>query len=129
MYYFLFDYIWYRIARVYYKWDSDGFTASIFLGLSQGIFFGNIIYVATKATNSFDEFYRGSNSEFYKSVELYIIIGFIIINSFVYRKRYWVCRDRWLKEAKGFPYTLKGLLVVGLLAFPLVWFFFLVPHM
>jgi hypothetical protein len=128
MYYFLFDYIWYRIARVYYKWDSDGVTASAFVGLSQGIFLGNTVYAIALKAGSVDSIYRGDYADFVKYLGVGIILWFVVLNYFLYRKRYWVCRDRWLKEPKGLVYYLKGSAVLFFLLLPWVWFFNLLPY-
>lgn len=128
MYYLLFDYIWYRIARVYYKWDSDGMTASAFVGLSQGILLGNTAYAIALKIALVDSIYRGENADLVKYLGVGIILGFVALNYFLYRKRYWVCRDRWQKEAKGLVYYLKGLAVLFFLLLPWIWFFNLLPY-
>jgi hypothetical protein len=128
VYFNLFDYIWYRIAKVYYKWDSDGMTASAFLSLSQGVLLGNIIHFASLRLGFYDFVYHNKNLEFLSNIE--VIIGFVLLflNYRLYQKRYWICRDRWLKEGKGLSYYLKALAVLAFLILPWVWFAMLVPY-
>jgi|GEM_PF-6846753 hypothetical protein len=117
----LFDYIWLRVARFYYKWrDSEGFTATGFLSLSQGILIGDIIQVIVKLTGDSDSFYRSSGMG---KIELVITLALLAFNYFHYRKKYWPLRERWRNESYPF---LKGVLVVLALLFPFVLWYMLV---
>jgi hypothetical protein len=108
-----FDYIWFRIAKVYYKWDSDGVTASGFLSISQGIFIGDLTHIIVKSIGRSHEFYHSPASK----IEVGIMLCLLAINYFNYRKKYWVCRERWRGESLSF---LKGVLVILALIAPLI---------
>lgn len=115
----IFDYIWFRIARLYYKRDSDGITASAFLSLSQGIFVGDLIQIIVRRTGFSDSFYHSPASK----IEVVIIICLFIFNYFNYRKKYRALRERWKEEGYS---LLKGLLVTMVLIMPLVLWYILV---
>jgi hypothetical protein len=108
-----FDYIWFRIAKLYIRRDSDGITASAVLAISQGVFVGDIIHIILKSTGSSKAFYESSFSK----IEIGITLLLLVINYFNYRKKYWTLRERWKDDDKSF---LKGILVILILATPLV---------
>ena len=108
------DYVWYRIALVYYKWDSDGITASGFLAIAEGILLLNIAKEVLGNTLPF-----GGNPESYVG----LVLAIFAFNYFHYKNKYWRLRDRWMKEPKGLTYILKGAGVIAFLAVPWIWFF------
>lgn len=111
------EYFWYRIARVYYKWDSDGITASAFLALTESIFVLDLVGTILKFIDRSGILMGENNS--------YVFVGFNLVlltyNYFRFRERYWRLRDRWIDEPKGLPYFLKGVGVLLLLILPWVW--------
>ena len=121
-----FDYAWYRVAKLYYKWDSDGITASAFLGLSLGILINDLIYLIIYYTDVFDSFYQDISVETYGKIGLVVTLSIVVYNYFRYRKMYWVLRGKWKDEPKGILYALKGLALILALVFPLVLLFWLV---
>lgn len=116
------DYVWYRIALVYYKWDSDGVTASGFLTLTEGIFLLNLFQVISRRTGTFQEIFTSTNSSIY----IGLLLALLAYNYFRYKNKYWRLRDKWIKEPKGLPYILKGMGVLTFLLLPWIWFFMLV---
>lgn len=106
---FFFDYVWFRIAKLYIKTDSDGITASAFLGLSQGIFIGDIVHLFNNYIGRFRGVYQA---------EVGIILVLIAFNYFKFKKKYWNLRQKYV-ESKNAAF-IKGILVFIVLVFPLI---------
>ena len=121
-----FDYAWYRVAKLYYKWDSDGITASAFLGLSLGILINDLIYLVLYYSDTFDSFYQNISIESYGRIGLIVTLSIVAYNYFRYRNMYRRFRERWKDEPKGRPYLLKGLAVISALIAPFILLFLLV---
>jgi len=120
----LFDYIWLRIAKVYYKWrDSEGFTATGFLSLSQGILVGDIVQIILKLTGTSDSLFDSLGKGGYSKLGLGLTLFLLVFNYLRYRKKYWPLRERWRDESHSF---LKGILVILALLFPLVLWYMLI---
>lgn len=119
------DYAWYRVAKLYYRWDSDGITASAFTGLSLGLLVNDLIYLALNWTNAFDSFHHTVSRGTYGKIGLILTLSIVAYNYFRYRKRYRRFREKWKDERKGIVYTAKGLAVILGLIFPLMMLFFL----
>lgn len=124
--YFLFDYIWYRIARVFYKWDSDGVKASGFVSLSLSVWY--MVAVQVISRNMMSESFYLAYKPYEKGALIVVMLAIMISFFLAYRKRYWRCRDRWLNEPKGFPYIMKGIGVIAFLVIPLIVLVLVVNH-
>ena len=120
------DYAWYRVAKYYYKWDSDGITASAFLGLSLGLLINDGIYLIIYHTDAVDRYFHSISIQSYGKIGLTLTLSIVAYNYFRYRKMYRHFREKWKHEKKGLAYALKGLAVLlGLIA-PLILLFLLV---
>jgi len=113
------DYIFYRISKVYHKYDGDyGFTATFFLSLTEGIvlldiliLFGEIFFPIKTLRDS-------------KLLETIIItvslMPIIIINFFRYiksKKRYPILKNKWENE-NGLSKFMGTILVIATLIAP-----------
>ena len=114
---FFFEYIWFRISKVYRKEDTDGITGSGFLALSQAIFIGDLNYVIMYWFG-FESFIKNHSSQF-AIAEMGLMLGLIVINHVRYRKRY----NEYSEFYKMEPRTrsvIKGFFVVLFLVTPFI---------
>lgn len=118
-----FDYVFYRIAKFYYKWDgSTANTATVGLSLVQVLYIGLMVIGTIGSIYSRDDTYRYSKTM--GSVGVGILMALIILNSIVYNDRYILLRRRWGTEPN--PRKLvRGMGVLFFMLFPLLGMLFL----
>src|SRR5688572_4128330 len=100
----LFNYMWFRIAKLYIKKDGDGITASAFVSLCQGALISSIVKVLT----GYEIIKIDANNPLLKNFVPGVIFSLLFLNYFHYRKNYWQFREYWKDEPKGIIYILKG---------------------
>jgi len=114
----IFDYIYYRLNKLYYRWDGENGTTSI-IGVSmfQSMIIGNTILIILKIILTKEEL---RNFPRFFLIVIVIFIIFQIYNYFRYKNKYSVLKERWENETKK-EYIQRGILV--LLALVLPWVF------
>src|SRR5690606_1250061 len=114
----IFDYIYYRLNKLYYRWDGENGTTSI-IGVSmfQSMIIGNTILIILKIILTKEEL---RNFPRFFLIVIVIFIIFQIYNYFRYKNKYSVLKERWKNETKK-EYIQRGILV--LLALVLPWVF------
>lgn len=116
----LFDYVYYRLNKFYYKWDGEnGTTSSIGVTMLQSMLIVNTVIVILKICISKQQLqHNGENLKFG-----YILL-FIILNiynfKFRYHNKYNLLQEYWKNETKK-QKTQRGFMVV--LALVLPWLF------
>jgi len=110
----VFDYIYYRTAKFYYKWDREtGLTAILALTGMQALFIAEAIMIPL------DLIYPMSVTRQYAKLCGYITVGIIILIGFfnfrIYYNQYGRIKSKWENEARS---LIKGYLVVFILAVP-----------
>ncbi|WP_223649912.1 hypothetical protein [Hymenobacter psoromatis] len=119
----LFNYVFYRIAKFYYKWDgSDSSTAIIAISGIQ------VLYVALLFSTLIRvNFTRHQINPYSKSIEIvgfFSILILVYLNSKKYEGLYNLLRNKWINETytQGF---FRGLGVWVIALFPLLGMLFL----
>lgn len=115
---FFFDYIYYRMTKLYFKWDGrTGFTAIIGISMIQILLVVDIVVFAIRL------FYERSQTKNYIEPGKWIVVTFCIaVIAYNYRKydgTYNKLRFHWKDEPNKLR-ILKGVLVVLSLAIPWV---------
>ena len=95
----LFDYIYYRLNKFYYKWDGENGTTSV-IGLSmfQSMLIGNTITILLKLFLTKEDL--KSNSKALVFLVITIFVALEIYNYFKYKNKYQVLKEYWKDETK-----------------------------
>jgi hypothetical protein len=115
----IFDYIFYRIAKFFYK--KDGIDAERALGILTVIYsilIGAILAIPYKLFFSPDNLNAPKNSLGYTGVILCSI--FYLINKYRYKGMYWRFSERWKDRESYNQYVLNGYLVVVSIFIPFI---------
>ena len=109
------DYIWYKLAVLYYRWDTEGTTALCFLAVNECFIFWGLISTIFRWADKNYLLAEYLNSHYHF---LFAFLLVFIFNVIRYKNRYWRLRDRWIKEPRNFVFYIKGLLVVAFYLLP-----------
>jgi uncharacterized membrane protein len=113
----LFDYMFYRLAKFYYRWDrSSAITAIIGLSFVQACALGCGEMFLIRSAYSRSE--TAPHSKAYEAVGVVTLVALILLNGWRYHNRYVPLRERWQGEAPVLR-VLKGSGVLLLLVLPL----------
>ena len=113
----LFEYIFYRIAKYFYKRDgSDAIRALGIVSVIQGVLLADLLIIFLKL------FVPGSVSEEYvkygRIVGTAVALGLMFINYQYFKKKYWMLSDRWRESETSLQRKIRGWLVVFLIFAP-----------
>jgi hypothetical protein len=107
----LFEYIFYRIAKFYYKRDgSRAFGAVAVVSVMQGVLFADIMIVVL---NLFVE--NATRSEYVKygrPIGYLLAFSLIAFNYWYFKDTYWKLSDRWREKETSAQRRMRGYLVV-----------------
>ena len=118
-----FDYVFYRIAKFYYKWDGSGAsTATVGLSLVQVLYVGLVISGTIRSIYSRNE--TSPYSKTMGAIGAGILIVLIILNSIIYKDKYVLLRRRWGTESNPRKFV-RGMGVLFFMLFPLLGMLFL----
>lgn len=111
----IFDYIYYRLNKLYYRWDGENGTTSI-IGVSmfQSMIIGNTILIILKIILTKEEL---RNFPRFFLIVIVIFIIFQIYNYFRYKNKYFLLKERWENETKK-ERIQRGILVILALVLP-----------
>ena len=119
---FFWDYIYYRMVQVNYKWDGkESATALVGVSMIQAVSIVDIILLGLRVCFSTSRLSPYSKKIGYLSVLIFIIIS--ACNDRIYKNKYESIRSRWVDETSQERF-LKGILVVLCLILPwtpLIW--------
>jgi len=112
----VFDYIFYRVNKAYFKWDGrNGNTAQIAVSMVQSMLIGEVITLALGFMLSKQQL--ASISKTFIFGWSITFIGLIIYNSYKYKNRYNTLKGYWKDETKKQSIA-RGLLVIIVLVLP-----------
>jgi hypothetical protein len=118
----LFDYIFYIIAKFYYKWDgSSASTAIVALSLVQALLIGSVLSSIVKIYFARNETYKYSRGLGFFGVAIFA--GLFFLNNSRYKNMYIPLKNKWLNEPpvqrffKGISVLLLMLLSLGSMLF------------
>lgn len=113
----LFDYMFYRLAKFYYRWDRrTAITAIIALSFAQACALGWVWVSLLRSAYSRQE--TAPYSKSFSAVGTVTLVALILLNGWRYHNRYVLLRERWQGEAPVLR-VLKGSGVLLLLVLPL----------
>ena len=112
----IFEYIYYRLTKAYFKWDGrTGITAIIAVSMIQTLLFADLVTLVTRG------FLNRVETAPYSKIIAYtfgvIMVIIIWINYNRYNGQYNMLSSRWKNETRR-ERILKGILVVILLILP-----------
>jgi len=116
----IFEYIYYRLNKFYYKWDGpNGSTSAIGISMVQMVMIINITIIPLR-------FYLGQSdlSNFLKKIDELIIVilaCLVFVNIRIYKDKYNTFTTRWQNETPKQKRT-RGFLVVMALLTPWIIF-------
>lgn len=114
----IFDYIYYRLNKFYYKWDGENGTTSV-IGVSmfQSMMIGNTIVIILKIILTKEQLKNTSKTLVFLIITIFIVLE--IYNYFIYKNKYSVLKERW-KDETNKDKIQRGILVILALVSPWV---------
>ena len=105
----IFDYIYYRLTKAYFKWDGrTGITAIIAISMIQTLFIGDLATLVLRSV------FNRSETADYSKILAYIfaimMIVFILINYNKYNGQYNRLKSQWRSETRN-ERILNGILI------------------
>jgi hypothetical protein len=115
----IFDYIYYRIAKRFYKKDGiDAERALVTLAVIHSLLAATILVIPYKLFVSYNEFMIPKNILGIGSALIWIIC--YILNRYRYKGMYWRFSERWKDRESYNQYVLNGYLVVVSIFIPFI---------
>jgi hypothetical protein len=113
---FYFDYIYYRLTQLYFKWDGrEGITAILAISMIQCLLIGDLGIFFLRLV--FDRAETQTFSSVIASVGAVICIALIVYNYFKYRRKYNQFKSYWKNESRSRRFA-KGILIILSLVTP-----------
>ncbi|MDB5280967.1 MAG: Uncharacterized protein JWO06_42 [Bacteroidota bacterium] len=117
----IFDYIYYRVCRMFFKWDGTGGNRGLFaVAMIQAVFIADILLLIVSISWGRKIMFPYSKAIGFACVSLVVIL--VILNSRKYGNRYNEFDVKWGAEP-GFKQILKGFLVVFSILMPWIGLF------
>lgn len=114
----LLDYIYYRFAKAYYKWDSEsGITGVMAVALFVSLVLIDILGIIY--FNVFSNEFRLENKENAKIIGILLIVGIIFFSLRKYKNKFPHFEKKWGDEERGKKIR-NGILIILLLLLPIV---------
>lgn len=119
----IFDYIFFRVAKFFYKKDGvDAFRAICTVSLIQTLILGKLFFWIVKLKYwRFDHFIHLPIQVKYFAYVIALII--IFFNYIRYRKKYWRFSEKWKDTETQSQRKLRGVLVVSAILLPFLLIF------
>lgn len=113
----LLDYIYYRFAKAYYKWDGEsGITGIMAVALFVSLVLIDILGIVY--FNAFTNEFRMENKENAKFVGILLIAGVIFLSLRKYKNKLPLFEKKWGNEERGKKIR-NGILIILLLLLPI----------
>ncbi|MFA6084451.1 hypothetical protein [Mucilaginibacter sp.] len=115
----IFDYIFYRIAKRFYKKDGiDAERALVILAVIHSLLVATILIIPYKLFISYNEFKIPKNILRIECASIFIIC--YIFNRYRYKGMYWSFSERWKDRESYNQYVLNGYLVIVSIFIPFI---------
>lgn len=112
----LFDYVFYRLNKFYFKWDgTNGSTSIIGVTSIQSILLIDLIVISARIIMGKENF--KSSILVFEIIFVVLFVIFCIYNFLRYKDKYDFYKSKWEDETWS-EQTIKGILVVLFLALP-----------
>lgn len=113
----LFDYIYYRFAKAYYKWDGEsGITGIMAVALFVSLILIDILGIIY--FNAFSLEFRLENKENAKIVAILLVTGVIFLSLRRYKNKLPLFEKEWGNEERGKKIR-NGILIILLMLLPI----------
>jgi hypothetical protein len=113
---FFFDYIFYRVAKFYFKWDKrNGFTAICAVSMVQSLIIVDILTFTIRLFYERDITHKYSGIA--RNIGVFIVIFFLIINYLKYYGKYFKYKNYWKEESRN-EFYYRGIFVIFSLIIP-----------
>jgi hypothetical protein len=117
---FFFDYIYYRINKVYYKWDGEnGITALIGVSMIQCLVVFDIFLIGERFFYNKAQVAAKGDSKLIAYIAVTFFLILLIYNGFKYKNKYDEFKNHWIEETQSVRIK-KGILVLVVLMMPWV---------
>jgi amino acid transporter len=114
----LFDYIFYRVAKFFYKKDGiDAFTGLCTVGLIQGLTVGVLAFSILRSIYGLSETAKITKGSGLIGVSIGVL--FLIFNYLRYKGKYWRFAEKWTDNETQQQKEVRGLLVVMAILLPI----------
>ena len=121
---FFFDYIYYRLAKFYIKWDGEnGITALIGVSMIQCLIISELFLITERLVNSRVEIIAEGNTKIVAYIAVALFLSLLIIIWFKYRNKYSEFEVQWQDESIKTKLK-KGFFVLAVLIIP--WIFIVI---
>lgn len=111
----IFDYIYYRLNKFYYKRDKeDGITAILGITMLQTLLISHFVFIIMKMIYTKEEI---QSFNWLKVVGIVLFIALEIYNHFRYKGKYSILKERWKNESKKQTFQ-RGFIVLAILIVP-----------
>jgi hypothetical protein len=112
----IFDYVYYRINKAYFKWDGrNGATSIITVSMVQSMVLGDIIALTLKEILTKEELNSKAKLIAYTWAVIFIVL--LVLNLFKYKNRYNALKRKWKDESELIR-TVRGFGVFFIVLFP-----------
>jgi hypothetical protein len=117
----VFDYIFYRIAKFYYKKDGlDAHGAIVILSVIQGILVIDILNILLRSFFSLNEIANYKLPIPISRIGIGLGIILMVLNYFRYKRQYWRLSERWRDKETTMQRKMRGWLVLLAAVSPLI---------
>src|SRR5687768_12648064 len=103
----VFDYTWYRIAKLITNGIVTESQPPLSLGLGFGLLINHFIFLVMYYTDVFDSLYKSISIDSNGKHVLALTLSIVAYNYFRHRKMYWRLREKWKYAPKGHPVCVK----------------------
>ncbi len=115
----LFDYVFYRVAKFFYRKDGiDAIRAIAVVTIVQGFLAGEVLTIVLRLFFSLDEIAKFSISV--SKVGIAVALILLFLNYQRYKGKYWKFADRWRSSESQAQTIQRGWLVVLVILIPYV---------
>jgi hypothetical protein len=117
----IFDYIFYRIAKFFYRRDGiDAFRAIAIVALMQTLFLAEIATLILRSMFSKEEIAKYALPIKSSYLGMVVVILFLSLNFFKYRKTYWKFSEKWKDKETPMQHEVRGYLVLLSIFAPII---------
>lgn len=120
----IFDYLFYRIAKYFYRKDGSDATRAIgILTVIQGLFIGEFAIIFSRLIYGY--LAVANYSKLGSKIGAGLGICLFIFNYFLYKDKYWRLADKWRNKETSLQLQIRGILVVLVILLPFMLLFWL----
>ena len=120
----VFDYMFYRIAKFYYKKDGVDAICTLFIvSVIQGLLFGAIVFSVLRALYGLLE--TAKYTQLAGKIGIVVGILLLVFNFLRYKGKYWRFAERWKDTKTEKQRRIRGILVVVAILFPFLLLFWM----